>query len=101
MTIPSELLEKYNMTSMEQYKEMFGDTVDTEIMVYKTFLIQTDHIPNKIVEQLIEDLASATLLNFVEVFLKFIVSVRTEYKELLQYRKLAREEINRLTEETV
>lgn len=101
MTIPNELLAKYNMTSMEQYKEMFGDTTDTEIMVYKTFLIQTDHIPNKIVERLIEDLASANLLNFVEVFLNFIVSVRTEYKELLQYRKLAREEINRLTEETV
>ena len=101
MTIPSELLEKYNMTSMEQYKETFGDSVDTEIMVYKTFLIQTDHIPNKIVEQLIEDLASATLLNFAEVFLKFIVSVRMEYKELLQYRKMAREEINRLTEATV
>lgn len=101
MTIPSELLEKYNMTSMEQYKEMFGDSVDTEIMVYKTFLIQTDHIPNKIIEQLIEDLASATLLNFVEVFLKIIVSIRTEYKELFQYRKLAREEINRLTEVTV
>ncbi|MGN1218647.1 MAG: hypothetical protein ACI4TD_11860 [Phocaeicola sp.] len=100
MTIPSELLEKYNMTSMEKYKEMFGDSVDTEVMVYKTFLIQTDHIPNKIIERLIEDLASATLLNFVEVFLKFIVSVRTEYKELLQYRKQAREEINRLTEET-
>lgn len=97
MTIPSDLLAKYNMTSMEQYKEMFGDSVDTEITVYKTFLIQTDHIPNKIVEQLIEDLASAKLLNFVEVFLKFVISVRTEYNDILHYRKFAREEINRLT----
>lgn len=97
LNMSEELLQKYNMVSMEQYKQMFGDTVDTELMVYKTFLLQTDHIPNKIIEKLVEDLASATVLNMIEVFLNFIVSIRTEYKEILELRKQAREEINKLT----
>lgn len=91
-----EILSKYHMITLEDYKKDFGDTVETEKMFYHTFLIQTDHIPNKIIEKLLEDLADATLLNFVEVFLKFIVSVRTEYKEILQYRKFSREKLNEL-----
>lgn len=48
--IPIETLNKHNMVSLEEYKERKGDTVDTEIMFYQTFLIQTDYICNKIVE---------------------------------------------------
>lgn len=98
MIASEEILKKYNMVSMEQYKQMFGDNIQTEITVYQTFLLQTDHIPNKIIEKLVEDLASATILNMVEVFLKFIISIKTEYREILELRKYAREEINRLTE---
>ena len=84
------------MMVLEEYKDLFGNTPDAELTFYRTFLMQTDHIPNKIIEKLLEDLAEATLLNFIEVFLKFIVSVRTEYKDILQYRKYAREKINEL-----
>lgn len=62
-------------------------------------LLDTDYIPNKIIEELIEDLASATALNFVNVFIDFIIKVRGEYKEVLASRKKAREEINRLEAE--
>lgn len=48
--IPIEMLETYNMMSLEDYKEMFGDNLGTEKMFYQTFLIQTDYICNKIVE---------------------------------------------------
>ena len=96
--IAKELLLKYKMTTLDEYKTIpiFGDALQSELAFYKTFLQQTDHIPIKIVEKLLEDLADATLLNFIEVFLKFIISVRTEYKEVLQARKYAREKINEL-----
>lgn len=91
-----EILAKYNMIPLDEYKKEFDDTTETEVSFYKTFLAQTDHIPNKIIEKLTENLADATLATFVSVFLQFVVSVRTEYKEVLQYRKLAREKINEL-----
>lgn len=96
MEISSELLTRYDMKPLEYYKEMFGDTLDTEMTFYQTFLIQTDHIPNKIIERLMEELGSVTLINFIEFFLGFITSVRTEYRDILQCRKLAREKINEL-----
>ena len=96
MSIPNDILEKYRMKPLDEYKEDFGDSVDTEYMFYKTFLTQTDHVPNKITERLIEDLAAATLFNILEVFFNFINAVRTEHKEILQYRKQAREKINEL-----
>ena len=78
MEITNKVLLKYNMVSLDEYKEMFGNTLDTEITFYQTFLIQTDYIPNKIVE--------AQILG-EEV---------DDYTEILNYRKLARQEINRL-----
>lgn len=93
--ISDKLITQYYITPLEQAIELFGETEGIK-MHYQTFLQQTDHIPNKIMEKLLEDLADATLLNFVEVFLKFIISVRTEYKEILQARKYAREKINEL-----
>ena len=96
MNIPVEILEKYNMKSLEEYKEDVGNFADTEKMFYETFLIQTDHIPNKIIESLIENLADATALNFITVFIQFIVDVRIHYSDVLKLRKTARKEINRL-----
>lgn len=64
--------------------------------VWRIFLMVTDHIPNKIVEQLIEDMATSTLVDFISVFINFIKNVRIEYKDVLECRKFARDEINRL-----
>lgn len=86
--IPKEIYKKYQLADITEY-ECPQD-------FYRTFLIQTDHIPNKIIEALIEDLTSATITNFVKVFIDFIVAVRLEYKDILEYRKFAREQINRL-----
>lgn len=68
--------------------------------VWRIFLMVTDHIPNKITESLIENLAGATALNFITVFIQFIVDVRIHYSDVLKLRKRAREEINRLEAET-
>ena len=90
--IPKEIYEKYHLADITEY--------ETESEFYETFLIQTDHIPNKIIESLIENLADATALNFISVFIQFIKDVKVNYNDILLYRKFAREEINRLEGET-
>ena len=90
--IPKEIYEKYHLADITEY--------ETESEFYETFLIQTDHISNKIIESLIENLADATVLDFISVFIKFIADVKVNYNDILKYRKFAREEINRLEAET-
>lgn len=96
MNIPKEILEKYNMMPFEVYKERFDEET-----FYKTFLIQTDHIPLKIFESFIENMASATITETFAVVLKFFKDVKVTYAEVLQARKTAREEINRLEQEVL
>ena len=73
---------------------------DSELDMYYHYLESTDHIPNKIIESLIENLADATALNFITVFIKFLADVRIHYNDVLKLRKQARAEINRLEGET-
>lgn len=77
-----------------------SELYDSELDMYYSYLNKTDHIPNKIIESLIENLADATALNFITVFIQFIVDVRIRYSDVLKLRKQAREEINRLEGET-
>ena len=93
IVIPKEVYEKYHLADITEY--------ETESEFYETFLIQTDHIPNKIIESLVENLADATALNFIKVFIQSLADVRVRYSEILKLRKQAREEINRLEGETV
>lgn len=88
--IPENVYKKYNLADMSEY--------ESETDFYLTFLAQTDHIPNKIIESLLENMASATITNFVIIFIDFIKAVRIEYKEVLEGRKFAREQINTLEE---
>ena len=78
MEIKLEVLQKYNLGSLEVLKEHHGDSINTEIMFYKEFLNQTDHIPNKIIE--------AQILN----------RDADDYTEILEYRQYARDKINSL-----
>ena len=73
---------------------------DSELDMYYHYLESTDHIPNKIIESLIENLTDATALNFITVFIKFLADVRVHYSEILKLRKQTRAEINRLEGET-
>ena len=91
--MPKEMCEKYNVADASEYA--------TESEFYIAFLSATDHIPNKIIESLIENIADATALNFITVFIKFIADVRIHYSDVLKLRKQARAEINRLEGETV
>ena len=90
--IPKEICEKYKVADIECY--------DSDFEFYYAFLSATDHIPNKIIESLIENLTDATALNFITVFIKFLADVRIHYNDVLKLRKQARAEINRLEGET-
>ena len=74
---------------------------DSELDMYYHYLESTDHIPNKIIESLIENLTDATALNFITVFIKFLADVRIHYNDVLKLRKQAREEINKLESKTI
>ena len=77
--IPTEVLNRFSMQTLDWYKEQHGDTLDTEVTFYKTFLIVTDYVPSKMMEA---QLAGET--------------VNEDYSMVLQYRKEAREAINAL-----
>ena len=73
---------------------------DSELDMYYHYLESTDHIPNKIIESLVENLATATALDFISVLIQFIKGVKVNYNDILLYTKFARAEINRLEGET-
>lgn len=96
MELSKELMQKYHMATLEEEKMLFGDTIDTEINWYKTFLVQTDHIPNKIFENFIENMATASVLETIGVIVNFFKDIKVTYGEVLAIRKYCREEINKL-----
>ena len=67
--IPKEIYEKYHLADITEY--------ETESEFYETFLIQTDFIPNKILEG---------------------VATSSDYADELYYREFARQQINGDTE---
>lgn len=67
--IPKEIYEKYHLADITEY--------ETESAFYETFLIQTDFIPNKILEG---------------------VATSSDYADELYYREFARQQINGDTE---
>lgn len=95
MSIPQEILDKYGLPTLEVFRENMVEG-ESEVMYWQQFLNVTDYISNKIVDELIDDLASATALQFITVFIDFIKKIKNDYNEELRYRKLAREEINKL-----
>ena len=98
--ISQEIIEKYNIGSnLEELKAVMGGTKEIEIMFYKGVLTATDHIPAKIFENFIENMATASLAESFIVVLKFFRDVKVTYSDVLSARKFAREEINRIESE--
>ena len=85
MIIKENYLKKYKMETLDQVKEMFGDTIETEIDYYKTFLKQSDYVVAKMLEAYIH---GAT-----------IEELEYKYNELLIMRQQARDRINELAKE--
>lgn len=91
-----DLIKKFGIQPIEIEKETWGDTKETELAWWYQVLEKTDYIPNKIIESLIENLADATAINFIGVFIQFVADVRIHYNDVLKLRKQAREKINEL-----
>ena len=85
MIIKENYLKKYKMETLDQVKEMFGDTIETEIDYYKTFLKQSDYVVAKMLEAYIH---GAT-----------IEELEYKYNDLLIMRQQARDRINELAKE--
>ena len=69
--IPEKIYRRYNLADKSEY--------ESEYEFYITFLSQTDHIPNKIVE-------AQALGKSIE-----------DYTDILEYRQIARDEINSMS----
>lgn len=69
----------YNLPTLEEYRQDYGDTPDVELLYYRTYLIQTDYVAAKLAEAVYTGEA-----------------VDRDYSEVLQKRDYARQRINEL-----
>lgn len=87
LTLTDIELQRYNMLTLDQFLldiQESGRVASNQIVIgyYKTFLIQTDYIVSKLSEMYLQGVST--------------LNTETEYQKVLDNRKLAREEINRL-----
>ena len=95
MEISKELLDKYGFGTIEEYRQNMLEG-ESETFYYQQILDLTDHIPNKIIETFVENMAAASALETIGVIVNFFKEIKTTYGEILQIRKYCREQINEL-----
>lgn len=95
MIINQEFLDKYGFCTIEEYRERMLEG-ETERFYYEQILMATDHIPNKIIETFVENMAAASALETIGVIVNFFKEIKTTYGEILKIRKYCREQINEL-----
>lgn len=95
MEFSKEFLDKYGVGTIEQYRENMLEG-ESETFYYQQILDLTDHIPNKIIESFVEDMAAASALETIGVIVNFFKEIKTTYGEILKIRKYCREQINEL-----
>lgn len=94
--ISGDLMKKYELPTFDEWQQAINAGVyDNFLELYQMFLMKTDHIPNKIIESLVENLATASVLEMPNVIIGFFKDIKVTYNEVLTARKTAREEINR------
>ena len=92
MNISDELLKKYGIPAVEEFEGREG--------IWASMVLEaTDHIPLKIFESFIENMATASVLEMPNVIIGFFKDIKVTYNEVLTARKTAREEINRIEAE--
>ena len=98
MSISKEVLEKYGLPTLEHFRENMLE-YETEAMYYQSILDVTDHVPLKIFESFIENMATASLAETIGVVIGFFKDVKITYNDVLAARKTAREELNKIEAE--
>ena len=68
------------MNTLEQFQKDFGESIDSELAYYKTFLIRTDHV----------------VIRAAESLLLLEPSGIDDYLEIVKARRAARVRINQL-----
>ena len=96
MQVREEILRNYQMDNIDHYIIGFGEKEGT-LAFCRAFLNLTDHVPLKIIEAYTVFMVE----NNVNVgnMKKFFENVKEQYGEILELRKQAREEINRIESE--
>ena len=95
MEFSKEFLDKYGTGTIEQYRENMLEG-ESEVFYYQQILDLTDHIPLKIFETFVENMATASALETIGVIVNFFKDIKVTYGEILRIRKYCREEINKL-----
>ena len=94
--ISDELMKKYNLPTFDEWGAAIEAGVYEDYKdLYQMFLSATDHIPLKIFESFVEDMAAASIVGTIGVIIDFFKNVKGTYNDVLMYRKMAREEINK------
>lgn len=75
---------------------MDHERIIAEITALKSLLADTDYNSNKLIEDLILTMQSATVTNFVSKLISWIKSAVTMYGEIIQKRAAWREQLNNL-----
>lgn len=97
MKINEELLKKHFVMLPEAYKIFHPNITNVEEDVYRTFLSNTDKIVMEIFEEFVEVASSAdSATEFLNVMFRFLKNIRTEHKEVLEARSVAKIELNKM-----
>lgn len=75
---------------------MDHERIIAEITALKSLLADTDYNSNKLIEDLVLTMQSATVTNFVSKFISWIKSAVATYGEIVQKRAAWREQLNNL-----
>lgn len=72
------------------------EQIEGEIRALKSLLVDTDYNSNKLIEDLVLTMQSATVTNFISKFVAWIKSAISTYGEVVQNRAAWRARINEL-----
>lgn len=72
------------------------EQIEGEIRALKSLLADTDYNSNKLIEDLVIAMKSATAVNFINKFVEWLKTATTDYGTVLTNRAEFREKINDL-----
>lgn len=75
---------------------MDNEQIKAEIRALKSLLANTDYNSNKLIEDLVLTMQSATVTNFITKFISWLKSAITNYGDLVSKRASWREKIEEL-----
>ena len=75
------------------------EAIEAEIRALKSLLVDTDYNSNKLIEDLVITMQSASITNFISKFVAWLKTAVESYGEVVQNRAAWRAKINELEEQ--